>query len=472
MAKDGGARRSSCGPRISGGDYISASSNQSGGGARDEPSSSSSSPPPSALEALLDLELLGAPAALEDNQATAAQLRAPVGDAFGELSALSLELLALQSPHGGHQHWDDDGDDGNAGDSSAQAADRRKLRAPEEPSPLRGTGALFALERASDTELLASPSQHSVPFLPSPCHSADGDEYDLASPVALPDTPRTAGSFEEPSGMPPLPSASVTDTQTTAVSRWESAPDLRHEVDDYIESGSLPPAPPVRTPSRSVAKREHRTPFARAPRSVGGATPSRTAAHPALSTTQSSLSSSQHLQQPQQLQPPASIPKQKVKHGGIYSLLLKNRGAGDHEPVLVDEKRSPEAPEGAGRHELSPHFGRSPMISLAMNALSLQCRRIGSAAQPQRATQPRCVCVELREVGTPDVSLDGHVCIVEISSSAEPRQHLPRLATKAIGSATAAAAAGRTPAAAVVVGAPRQRSPSAAFSIHLSLSSV
>lgn len=41
------------------------------------------------------------------------------------------------------------------------------------------------------------------------------------------------------------------------------------------------------------------------------------------------------------------MPKRKVKHGGIYSLLLKNRGAGDHEAVLVDdEKRSPEVPEG------------------------------------------------------------------------------------------------------------------------------
>lgn len=48
-----------------------------------------------------------------------------------------------------------------------------------------------------------------------------------------------------------------------------------------------------------------------------------------------------------QQQQPVSVPKQKVKHGGIYSLLLKNRSAGDHEPVLVDdEKRSPEVPEG------------------------------------------------------------------------------------------------------------------------------
>lgn len=48
--------------------------------------------------------------------------------------------------------------------------------------------------------------------------------------------------------------------------------------------------------------------------------------------------------------PPAatSVTKRKVKHGGIYSLLLKNRAPGDHEPVLVaDEKRSPEVPEGA-----------------------------------------------------------------------------------------------------------------------------
>ncbi|GAB9467490.1 Charged multivesicular body protein 5 [Globisporangium polare] len=275
---------------------------------------------PTALEALLDLELdVYTLPALEDNQFA---LQEQQGDDFG---ALSLELLALQSPHGKRQQWDE-----RDGPAVAQAQPH-KLRLPEEPSPHSRCKQSNASAGIPD---LTSPSQHVAPFQPSPCHSADGDEYDLASPVGLPDTPNTS-------------------SQTSmSISRWESVPDMRYEADGYFESMSPPPQ--IRTPSRSVAKKTQRSPFARTPRisPTGSSTARSTAA-----TTASSHQPQQH-QQP----PPASVPKRKVKHGGIYSLLLKNRGAGDHEAVLVDdEKRSPEVPEDSpGRARSAASSKKSP----------------------------------------------------------------------------------------------------------------
>lgn len=344
MAK-GNARRSSCGPRLCAERYTSSSSNQSskGGCLRDEA-------PPSTLEALLDLELLANPPSLstrEDNQA--APFGAHANDAFEELgAALSLELLAMQSPHGERQQWDE------------SDADSAKLHPPEESSPPPHTVcAFFSLDAShcsdtSDTrtELLASPSLHTAPFQPSPCHSADGDEYDLASPVALPDTPRSTSTSLVPPSSPQQarsPPDSVTTTEVSSVSRWESAPDLRSDAASYFDSSALPPAPPVRTPPRNVAKRGQRSLFARTPR-AGVTTPSRTRTHSQSSLTNATVttppSSQQQQQQQPTYQPPASVPKHKVKHGGIYSLLLKNRNPGDHEPTLVDEKQSLELPEG------------------------------------------------------------------------------------------------------------------------------
>lgn len=170
---------------------------------------------------------------------------------------------------------------------------------------------------------LTSPSQHVAPFQPSPCYSADGDEYDLASPVALPDTP---------------------DASHTYVSRWESAPDLRYDDDDDACYGDVAPQRATRVPSLSVSKRDQRTPssppgaFLRNPRI------SPTRRLPSASA-RSSAATGAHQPQVQQQQP-ASVPKRKVKHGGIYSLLLKNRSGEQDQPVLVDEKRSPEVPEG------------------------------------------------------------------------------------------------------------------------------
>ncbi|GLE05940.1 hypothetical protein PINS_up015151 [Pythium insidiosum] len=89
------------------------------------------------------------------------------------LQHVSLELLALQSPHGSRQQWEEE--EPRELESMWDAAGQRPGDKPQRP-----------VVAISD---LTSPSNHMAPFQPSPIHSAYGDEYDLASPIALPDSP-------------------------------------------------------------------------------------------------------------------------------------------------------------------------------------------------------------------------------------------------------------------------------------------
>lgn len=146
-----------------------------------------------------------------------------------------------------------------------------------------------------------SPSQDIAPFQPSPCHSALGGDYDLASPVALPETPEA-----------------VQGSSRT----WAANPDHRYEKDEeaHIETTPVPsiPAKNGRLPIQIVDGDSRRSSLGRQSIAKSASTPL-----------------------PEQR-------KRKVKHGGIYSLLLKSR-PGDKEPVLVGEEVSPEVPEGKGR---------------------------------------------------------------------------------------------------------------------------
>ncbi|KAF1333509.1 Charged multivesicular body protein 5, partial [Globisporangium splendens] len=165
---------------------------------------------PTPLEALLDLELdvCNLPP-LEDNQF--AMIHEQCNDTFGTMGcALSLELLALQSPHGEHQQWDDAD---TAATTNALLATKESLR----ESPVMPLHPKLNETVSAGVPDLTSPSQHIAPFQPSPCRSAGGGEYDLASPVALPDTPTTS--------------------HHTNVARWESAPDLRCDDADDDDDG-------------------------------------------------------------------------------------------------------------------------------------------------------------------------------------------------------------------------------------------
>lgn len=149
-----------------------------------------------------------------------------------------------------------------------------------------------------------SPSQDIAPFQPSPCHSALGGEYDLASPVALPETPEA-----------------VHDSSRT----WAADPDEIYEKVEEVHK-EITTAIPVQTkngkfPIQIIDGDSRRSSVGR---SIAKSVPT-----------------------------PLSERKRKVKHGGIYSLLLKSR-SGDKEPVLVRKEVSPEAPEGDGRFIDSP----------------------------------------------------------------------------------------------------------------------
>lgn len=146
-----------------------------------------------------------------------------------------------------------------------------------------------------------SPSQDMAPFQPSPCHSALGGDYDLASPVALPETPEA-----------------VQGSSRT----WAANPDHRYQEDEETRDELTSVAP--------IAVKSGKLPI----QIVDG----------------DARRSSMGRQSIAKLAP-TPVPEQrkrKVKHGGIYSLLLKSR-PGDKEPVLVGEEVSPEVPEGKGR---------------------------------------------------------------------------------------------------------------------------
>lgn len=143
---------------------------------------------------------------------------------------------------------------------------------------------------------LTSPTHHVQSFPPSPSYPTSGDEYDLASPVALPESP-----------------SPVAETRSLA---WSGLPKLvfddEAEILPTATTGSYP-----RTASMSVPRPRHRS----------YASPPRTSSH-------SKAPRSVHAER-----------KPKAKHGGIYSLLLKQKPP-EHEAQLVDDILSPEVLQG------------------------------------------------------------------------------------------------------------------------------
>jgi hypothetical protein len=132
-----------------------------------------------------------------------------------------------------------------------------------------------------------------MPFQASPAHSAHGNELDLASPVALPESPQ---------------SHSLWGSESEIIIELE-------EQDDNVAS--------VATTDSAVRSN---TSVRSSPSTVNRRTAHGSGRSPNLSHGKTEM-------------------KPKARHGGIYSLLLKNKPL-EHEPTLVCEKRSPHGPEG------------------------------------------------------------------------------------------------------------------------------
>ncbi|KAL4159722.1 hypothetical protein PRNP1_000295 [Phytophthora ramorum] len=137
------------------------------------------------LEELLDLELDLILPVTAIPAPTSNQL--PVCAANEELEAdvdsVSLELLAMQSPHGENQQWLSEEDEQDANSVPSVITVR-----PEEQSP-RPTVKGASASRKPMALHLVSPTAFVPSFPPSPSQSSTDEDYGLASPMALPDTP-------------------------------------------------------------------------------------------------------------------------------------------------------------------------------------------------------------------------------------------------------------------------------------------
>ncbi|KAE9043361.1 hypothetical protein PR003_g2576 [Phytophthora rubi] len=261
---------------------------------------------PTSLEELLDLELdlvlpVTAVAAPMSNQAPACATREDETD----VDSVSLELLAMQSPHGENQQWQSEEEEENGVRSTAsirpEHSPRRRVKempAPRKPLPLN----------------LVSPTAFVPSFSPSHRQSSADDDYGLASPMALPDTP----SSQTRSGItlawdlePPSPTLDDAQVRAGATRRFAQSKSVQR---------------PERRASASAVAARAATPN---PRSHRNYAPDRVASR----ITRSSL-------------PALPEVRGKARHGGIYSLLLKNKSA-KQEPVLVEDAHNPEEMTGA-----------------------------------------------------------------------------------------------------------------------------
>ncbi|KAL4108732.1 hypothetical protein PRIC1_000441 [Phytophthora ramorum] len=251
------------------------------------------------LEELLDLELDLILPVTAIPAPTSNQL--PVCAANEELEAdvdsVSLELLAMQSPHGENQQWLSEEDEQDANSVPSVITVR-----PEEQSP-RPTVKGASASRKPMALHLVSPTAFVPSFPPSPSQSSTDEDYGLASPMALPDTP--------------------SQSQSGITLTWDLAPTSPTYEDTYTRAGTSRGF----AQSKSVQRPERRTPrfsaAARAatpnPRNHGSYAPDRATAR----ITRSAL-------------PTLPEGRGKARHGGIYSLLLKNK-SGKQEPMLVED---------------------------------------------------------------------------------------------------------------------------------------
>ncbi|KAG2763065.1 hypothetical protein PC129_g9447 [Phytophthora cactorum] len=257
---------------------------------------------PTSLEDLLDLELdLVLPAtaitAPTSNQVPAS---APLDEKLEvDVDSVSLELLAMQSPHGENQQWQNGGEEEQNVDATSSAAPAR----PEHSLPRKMKGTAAA--RKPMPLNIASPTAFIPSFPPLPTQQSTDDDYGLASPMALPDTPSQA--------------------RLGIAFSWDLEP-TSPTIEDVHTRGE---AFRCLAQSKSVQKPERRASSA----SLGGraATPNPRNCVPTRGTSRITRSSL----------PALPEFRGKARHGGIYSLLLKNTSV-KQEPVLVEDAHNPE----------------------------------------------------------------------------------------------------------------------------------
>ncbi|ETM56271.1 hypothetical protein L914_00724 [Phytophthora nicotianae] len=256
---------------------------------------------PTSLKDLLDLELdlvlpANAIAAPLSNQLPSS---APQDEKMeSDDNSVSLELLAMQSPHGENQQWQ------NNGEEEDEQHVKGTPSAVPEHSPQRKMRGVTTSRKPMSLNI-ASPTAFIPSFPPLPTLQSTDDDYGLASPMALPDTP--------------------SQVQLGISFSWDIDPtSLQSEEVHTRGEGSR-----CRVQSKSVQKPERRA----SSTSVGNkaATPNPKNYAPTRSTSRMTRSSL----------PALPEFRKKARHGGIYSLLLKNTSV-KQEPVLVEDAHNPE----------------------------------------------------------------------------------------------------------------------------------
>jgi len=207
----------------------------------------------------------------------------------------------MQSPHGENQQWQSEDEE----EQNVVPTTRAAPVQPEMQSPRRKMKEQSSARKPMPLNLV-SPSAFAPSFPPSPSRSSTDDDYGLASPMALPDTPSPSRS-----GI-----ALTWDLEPTSPTD-EDASETREVFRRLAQSKSVQ-RPERRASAVSVAARAA-TPNPRSFRNYERAAPR---------ITRSSL-------------PMLPEARGKARHGGIYSLLLKNKSA-KQDPVLVEDSHNPE----------------------------------------------------------------------------------------------------------------------------------
>lgn len=209
---------------------------------------------------------------------------------------VSLELLAMQSPHGGNQQWTNKEENKNASVALARLETSPRQKMDRLSTGLRPLSLNIASPMALEPSCTSSSTQ-----------SSTNDDYGLASPMSLPNTPSQSGSaivfssdLELPG--PPAEAEATRARKSCKLGQCKSVQklDCRASI-DMLKTGAVTPNP------RNEGFRKSRA---------------------NVRLTRSSL-------------PALPEFRGKTRHGGIYSLLLKNKFS-TQKPVLIKEAHSPE----------------------------------------------------------------------------------------------------------------------------------
>ncbi|CEG39015.1 uncharacterized protein PHALS_09080 [Plasmopara halstedii] len=262
----------------------------------DLPFTTSDACTPTSLEELLDLEM-GSAVALTPLSNQKFSLLQEEEKLEGSIDFVSLEVLAMQSPHGEAKEWNNKKDKQNGSSSSHRP----------ENSPHRKFGMLSNAQRTTPLSTV-SPTESESFFSTSSSQFLTDDDFGLLSPMSLPDTPsRSRSKLALPWNLelsaPPI---------EVAITNEESFCHLRQCNSDQGSN---------RRASSSILKPRAATPNPRNHRDCGSG-------ETTLRLTRSSL---------------PTLPEIRIKarHGGIYSLLLKNRSL-IQEPILLKDAQNPE----------------------------------------------------------------------------------------------------------------------------------